>query len=294
MSIVPERPFDRYLVSQSQMKLTLNRKAADPVFFHHVFTSRQQQEFVRRSTIQTGLPHINLGILRCIPVQRPSLAEQEAIAEALSDADALVESLEHLIAKKRLLKQGAMQELLTGKRMLPGFSGAWEVKPLGSLLTVRHGRDQRGIVVPDGEYPILASGGEIGRTNTYLHPGPSVLIGRKGTIDSPQFCSTPFWTIDTLFFTEMAEGVSASFMFYKFWTISWRSHNEASGVPSLNARTIEAIRVCVPPEAEQAAIAAVLSDMDAELAALEVRLSKASQIKQGMMHQLLTGRIRLV
>jgi type I restriction enzyme, S subunit len=223
-----------------------------------------------------------------------TLIEQEAIAAALSDADALIESLEQLIAKKRHLKQGAMQELVTGEKRLPGFNGEWEVKPLEEILKIRHGKSQRGVVTPNGKYPILASGGEIGRTNMSLYEKPSVLIGRKGTIDNPQFISSPFWTVDTLFFTECVDDVSAKFIFYKFCMINWRSYNEASGVPSLNARTIENIEINIPKCPEQTAIAAILSDMDAEIATLEIRLGKTRQLKKGMMQELLTGRIRLI
>ena len=294
VSLVPDQPYDRYLVSQSQMKLTVNRKAADPLFFYYIFSSAEQQKCIRLNTIQTGVPHINLGILRTIPVQLPSLAEQEAIAEALSDADALIESLEQLLAKKRQPKQGAMQELLTGKKRLPGLSGEWEVKRLGELLTICHGKSQRDVAATDGLYPILATGGEIGRANRFLYDKPSVLIGRKGTIDQPQYMDTPFWTVDTLFYSEVHEPNHAKFIFYRFCLIDWKQHNEASGVPSLNARTIENIEINSPEPDEQEAIATIFSDMDAEIAALETKLTKARQIKQGMMQELLTGRIRLV
>jgi type I restriction enzyme S subunit len=140
----------------------------------------------------------------------------------------------------------------------------------------------------------LASGGEIGRTNTALYDKPSVLIGRKGTIDDPRFVSIPFWTVDTLFYTEIATGYSAKFLYYLFCTIHWRNYNEASGVPSLNARTIESISAQLPLIDEQCAIATVLSDMDDEITALERRRDKTRAIKQGMMQQLLTGRVRLV
>jgi len=233
-------------------------------------------------------------VLSCplaIPVCRE---EQHAIASALGDVDALLGSLERLIAKKRDLKQAAMQQLLTGQTRLPGFHGEWEVKHLGVVLKVRHGKSQHDVVSNDGRYPILASGGEIGRTNEYLYDKPSVMIGRKGTIDSPQYVDTPFWTVDTLFFTEMQVGVHAKFVFYKFLLIPWRNYNEASGVPSLNARTIESIEAVFPSFAEQIAIAAVLTDMDAELTALEQRLAKTRDLKQGMMQELLTGRTRLI
>lgn len=122
----------------------------------------------------------------------PTLAEQEAIATALSDTDALIESLEQLIAKKRQIKQGAMQELLTGKRRLTGFSGEWEVKCVGNVLKIAHGRSQHAVENQNGIYPILATGGQIGTANQFLYDKPSVLIGRKGTIDKPRFMDKPF------------------------------------------------------------------------------------------------------
>ena len=267
VSLVPDKTFSAYLVSQSQMKLSVNRKVADPLFLYYFFTSYEQQKSIQGRTIQTGVPHINLGILCEIPVRLPPLAEQGAIAEALSDVDGLLAALEALIAKKRAIKQAAMQQLLTGKTRLPGFSGEWEIRPLGYVLSVRHGKSQVDVLCPDGTYPILASGGEIGRTDSFLYDKPSVLIGRKGTIDNPQFVSSPFWTIDTLFYTEIADKMSAKFLYYKFCTIPWRSYNEASGVPSLNAQTIENIEVRLPKADEQTAIATILSDMDTEITA---------------------------
>jgi len=208
--------------------------------------------------------------------------------------DALLGAQEALLAKKRDLKAAAMQQLLTGETRLPGFSGEWEVKRLGEVLKVCHGKSQHEITAADGKYPILASGGEIGRTNSYIYNQPSVLIGRKGTIDSPQYVDSPFWTVDPLFYTEISRESDAKFIFYKFAMIRWRGYNEASGVPSLNVKTIENIEITIPPLPEQTAIAAVLSDMDAEIAALEAQRDKTRALKQGMKQALLTGRIRLL
>ena len=227
-------------------------------------------------------------------IAKPTFPEQTAIATALSDVDALLTGLDKLIAKKRAIKTAAMQQLLTGQTRLPGFEGEWEVKLLGDVLTMRHGRSQHEVVVTGGKYPILASGGEIGRTDSFLYDKPSVLIGRKGTIDEPQFISSPFWTVDTLFYTEMERGTDAKFVFYKFCMIPWRSYNEASGVPSINARTIENIEIRLPNIQEQTAITAILTDMDAEITALETRCVKTQSLKQGMMQELLTGRTRLL
>jgi type I restriction enzyme S subunit len=160
---------------------------------------------------------LNFAQIRSIKIPLPpTLAEQTAIAIALSDTDALIQNLEKLIAKKRAIKKGAMQELLTGKKRLPGFSGKWDEKKLEECLKVKHGKSQHAIVDPNGEFPILATSGVVGKSNQYLYNKPSVLIGRKGTIDSPQYMDTPFWTIDTLFYTEIFKNSDAKFLFYRF------------------------------------------------------------------------------
>ena len=187
-----------------------------------------------------------------------------------------------------------MQELLTGKTRLPGFSGEWKVKRLGDLLSVMHGKSQKDVVVDSGKFPILGTGGIMGWTNDFLHDQPCVLIGRKGSIDKPQYMDTPFWSVDTLFYCIIKNKNNAKYLYYQFCQIDWYSYNEASGVPSLNSGTIEKITIQISGPKEQEAIAEVLSDMDAEITALEQRLEKTKAIKQGMMQQLLTGRIRLV
>lgn len=247
-----------------------------------------------RLTTGSTFPNINSQSIGAISLLLPPRNEQSAIATVLSDIDSLIESLERLIAKKRAIKQGAMQELLTGKRRLPGFKKKWHCRKFGDVLTVRHGRSQRGISAHDGKYPILASGGIIGRTNTPLYTKPSVLIGRKGTIDRPQYQSGPFWTVDTLFYTEICQQCSPKFLYYLFSTIDWRTYNEASGVPSLNASTIEQIEFNSPDLDEQHAIATIVSHFDDELELEFRRLTKYIAMKQGMMQVLLTGRIRLL
>jgi len=251
---------------------------------------RSQVEHVQYGTAQKQF-NISDAINFSYPV--PPLTEQRSIAEALSGADILIETMEQLLAKKRDLKKGAMQGLLTGKQRLSGLTGTWDTKRLGQLLTIRHGRSQHDVASENGRFPILATGGVIGKADDCLYDGPSVLIGRKGTIDKPRFMDTPFWTVDTLFYSEVHEPNNAKFLYYRFCLIDWMQYNEASGVPSLNAKTIESIEVQIPSGEEQQSIALLLSDMDAEIAALEEKLEKTLLLKQGMMQELLTGRIRL-
>jgi type I restriction enzyme, S subunit len=252
------------------------------------FQSHRVISWLIQNAIGTTMASLNQEILSKVVIPLPpTKAEQEAIACTLSDIDALIESLDRLLTKKRQIKQGAMQELLRSK-------DGWEKKRIGDVLTIAHGRSQHEVVDENGDYPILASGGQIGRAITYLYNKPSVLIGRKGTIDKPQYMDRPFWTVDTLFYSVIHEPNNAKYLFYQFCLIPWREYNEASGVPSLNARTIESIEITVPSPKEQIEIANILSDMDAEIGSIESKLTKTRQLKQGMMHELLTGKIRLV
>ena len=243
-------------------------------------TSNSMKNIAKERLLEIGIP-------------KPTIPEQHRIAEALSDFDELIASLEKLIEKKKAIKQGAMQELLTGKRRLPGFSGEWKTYKLGEALSVKHGKAQQEIETPVGKYPILATSGTIGRTNAYLCNLPSVLIGRKGTIDKPQYMDTPFWTIDTLFYTLINADFHAKYLYYLFCTIPWNDYNEASGVPSLSASVIESIPAKIPYYNEQLLISNYLTDLDEQIIRLEKKSKKARLIKQGMMQQLLTGKNRL-
>jgi len=250
---------------------------------------------VRFAIESTGVPQLTAPQIVRHLLPYPPLHEQHAIAEVLSDVDGLIEALDKLIAKKRAIKQAAMQQLLTGKIRLPGFSGEWEVRRLGNILQLQYGKSQKGIAEEGGEYPILATSGIVGKTNQYLYDKPSIIIGRKGTIDTPFYIDVPFWPIDTTFYAVISDKYSPKFIFYLLTTINWQSYNEASGVPSLSADTVHSIEVFIPARVEeQTAIATVLSDIDAEIEALERRREKVKQIKRGMMQELLTGRIRLV
>lgn len=169
----------------------------------------------------------------------------------------------------------------------------WRLCLLGNLLTIKHGKSQRGVADEHGKYPILASGGQIGTSNSFLYEGPSVLIGRKGTIDHPQYVDEPFWSVDTLFYSIIHAPNHPKYLFYQFCMIDWTKYNEASGVPSLNAQTIQNIFVRVPSPDQQILIAGTLSDADALIESLEQLIAKKRQIKQGAMQELLTGKRRL-
>lgn len=274
---------------------------------------------------------IDQGVLGKCPVLLPPYKEQETIAEALSDADALIESLEQLLAKKRQLKQGAMQELLTGKKRLPRFSEKWGVKALGELFTFSGGlsasRDQLSTEghcylhygdihlssksfidvraefqdIPKLKVPLnkiaakalLADGDVVFVDASEDDEGASkhvVVVNPNGTPFISGLHTIVAKTTDGELekryrrYCFQTRGVKAQFLFFAVGT-------KVSGISKTN---IAKITMPVPPLAEQAAIAEILSDMDTEVDALALRLSRARLLKKGMMQELLTGRVRLV
>ncbi len=225
----------------------------------------------------------------CIP---QSIVEQRRIASALTSVDNLISSLAKLIEKKKNIKQGAMQQLLTGKTRLKGFEGVWVERKLGDIFVIGNGRDYKHL--KSGCIPVYGTGGLMTYVNNYLNDGETVCIGRKGTIDIPQYHVGKIWTVDTLFYTYNFNNASPKFLYYLFWTIDWYAYNTSTGVPSLTAQNISSINVMLPSLKEQHAIATILTKMDDEITALAAKKAKYEAVKQGMMQQLLTGKLRLI
>jgi len=162
----------------------------------------------------------------------------------------------------------------------------WEVKTLSNLAKIMYGKDQKQIITENGKYPILGTGGIMGSTNKFLYDKPSVLIGRKGTIDKPVYMDTPFWTVDTLFYTEVFRNTFPKWLFYKFQTINWYLYNEASGVPSLSGSTIYKIKMELPCFSEQTKIANFLSAIDEKIGHCQTQIEKTEQYKKGLLQKM--------
>jgi type I restriction enzyme S subunit len=225
----------------------------------------------------------------------PPLPEQRAIAEALSDVDGLLGGLDRLIAKKRDLKQAAMQQLLTGQTRLPGFHGEWVVKQLGNIAPMQRGFDLPNAELRSGPYPVVYSNGILNHHEHFQAGGPGVVTGRSGTIGKVTFVEGPYWPHNTALWVTSFKNNNPRFVFYFYTHIGFEMFATGSGVPTLNRNDVHAFEIAIPPtEGEQTAIAAVLSDMDAELVALEQRREKTRALKQAMMQELLTGKTRLV
>lgn len=288
------------------------RSGADTTFITYQVSSAIQK--LLGLSAGSTFPNVDGKSIRSITILLPQYEEQRAIATALSDVDALINSLDRLIAKKRDLKQAAMQELLTGKRRLPGFSGEWEETTLGQigeciigltykpenvvehgLLVLRSSNVQSGrlayadnvyvnIVVPEN---LITRPGDI---LICVRNGSRALIGKCARIDEAAAGLT-FGAFMSIYRTKHSQ-----YIFHAFQAnnIQRQIHeNIGATINQITNKDLNAFRVKLPPDDEQEAISTVLSDMDAEIVALEQKRDKTIALKQGMMQELLTGRIRL-
>lgn len=229
----------------------------------------------------------------------PTKTEQTAIASVLSDVDALIEKLEKLVAKKRAIKRGAMQELLAGKRRLPGFSGMWEVKKMGDVSAIKTGKKNNEDKVKNGQYPFFVRSQTVERINTYSFDGEAILVPGEGGIGSIfHYVNDKFDYHQRVYkISDFHENMCGKFIYYcmiqTFYKQAMRNSVKAT-VDSLRLPTFVEFEFLVPSFEEQTAITQVLSDVDAEIEELEQKLNKYEMIKQGMMQVLLTGKIRLI
>ena len=242
--------------------------------------------------------HIYINNLAQVQIKLPPIAEQNAIAEALSDVDGLINSLEALIAKKRAIKQATMQQLLTGKTRLPGFSGAWDMKWFEELFKRLNGNShkiQTSEYSVNGLHPVIDQGQDaiVGYSDQteklFKCPADGVIVFGDHT-RIVKFVDVDFLigADGTQLLAMKGDGIT-KFFYYQLLTkdIPDTGYNR-------HFKFLKDLTFKTPRWEEQYAIAAVLSDMDAEIAALEQRRDKTIAIKQGMMQQLLTGRVRLV
>jgi len=293
-------PSGVYAYPDLMMRLRFKATETAHWFWRYANSANGRRYFVSVAAGSTGtMPKISGDKLRNMPLPLAKPPEQRAIAKVLSDVDALLGGLERLIAKKRDLKQAAMQQLLTGQTRLPGFSGEWEVKRLGEIAHIKTGSRNNEDKIDGGEYPFFVRSENVERIDSYSHDCEAILVPGEGRIgDIFHYINGRFDVHQRVYaITRFGPGMFAKFVhLYMAMNFgAWAIQNTVKAtVDSLRLPTFQTFKMKVPPtKEEQTAIATVLSDMDAEIAALEARRDKTRALKQGMMQELLTGRIRL-
>ena len=271
------------------------------LFFY--LQNNQLLEYFYEALTGSTIKNLGLNVIRKAKILLPPLPEQLRIAEVLSDTDLYITTLERLIAKKEAVKQGVMQELLTGKRRLSGFKGEWAEKRLGEIAEVIMGQSPQ-----SHSYNYNINGLPLIQGNTNIKDRKTVAEIYTTHITKIAHIGDIILTVRApvgitgrvMFKCCIGRGVCAikgnDFLYHTLIFIEpcWAKLSKGSTFDSVTGQDINNIFIKIPPTlAEQTAIAEILSDMDAELSALKKKLKKIRLIKQGMMDTLLTGKIRL-
>jgi type I restriction enzyme S subunit len=269
-------------------------KCNDPKYIYFLFSYIDIEQFATGS----GVPTLNRNDVHLFEALCPPFPEQQAIAEALSDVDAVVSSLTKLINKKKNIKQGAMQELLTGKKRLEGFDDKWVEVELGDICEIKKGQMITEKEIEPGKVPVIAGGKQPAYYHRYANrKGKTITISASGAnAGYVSFHQEPIFASDCSTIEE-SKNYDIIFIFSALLLKQPEIYNAQTGgaQPHIHPRDLKPLRVLTPSNVEeQTSIASILSDMDAEIEALEQKLNKYKAIKQGMMHELLTGRIRLI
>jgi len=272
----------------------------------------------------TSVPQINNKHINPFIIPIPPKPEQQAIAQALSDTDALIDALEKLIEKKCHIKQGAMQELLTGKRRLPGFEVKqgykqmelgeipedWETSKLQNHVEITSGDSPSKFTFKENGVPYYKVE-QLNNANKYLSKETPYFIDTKNTVlkNSVIFpkrgaaiflnkirllADDAFFDTNLMALTIHTDELLTEYLFYILDFNGLDQIADTTSVPQINNKHINPFVIPMPPKSEQQAIAAILSDMDSEIEAIENKLQKTKAIKGGMMEKLLSGKIRLV
>ena len=299
--------------------LMVDTEQVDNAFLYAIV---QSDEFFAMANMSYGthMPRTDWTVMRNFTVMLPPILEQNAIADVLLDVDGLINALEALITKKCAIKQATMQQLLTGKTRLPGFSGAWETKRLGELGPFVKGRGIKRDDVTDEGVPCLRYGElytqyqdyilkvasrippNVAATALPIKTGDLLFAGSGETAEEIGRCAAylgeeqAYAGGDVIVLTPSGQNSIYLGHLMNSSTVSTQKARMGQGdaVVHIYINNLAQVQIELPPIIEQNAIADVLSDMDAEISALEQRRDKTIAIKQGMMQQLLTGRVRLV
>jgi len=164
----------------------------------------------------------------------------------------------------------------------------WEALNWDDVCEICYGKDQKSVQDENGIYGIYGTGGLMAMTNSFLCDKPSVMIGRKGTIDKPFYLDRPFWTVDTLYYTKTNDNIDTKWFYYSVLGTPLIKYNEATGVPSLSRANLYKIKVAVPPLPEQQKIAEILSTVDSKIDLIEQQIAECTQLKKGLMQKLLS------
>lgn len=280
----------------SPLYLIFGFNKGDINFFEYYFKSTHWHNYLKaKANYGARFDRINITTddFMDMPMPYPNLLEQKKIAECFISIDKEIDATKRKLEQLKEHKKGLMQKLFPAKgKTLPELrfpefqnDGEWVEVPFGSIINVNSGKDYKHLDV--GNIPVYGTGGYMLSVNDRLSDIDAVGIGRKGTIDKPQYLKAPFWTVDTLFFLTSSKNYDIRYLYYLCQTIPWKTYGEQTGVPSISKNSIDKLDVVITTNlVEQQKIAQSLLHLDNAIDAIKRKIHLLETHKYGLMQNL--------
>lgn len=272
--------------------------SVDPHYLSYFFRSGVGRKLV--GPLAQGATRYNIAKTKFLDLELPipDIGQQRAIADALKNVDDLIAMVERLITKKQAIKTGMMQQLLTGRTRLPGFKSEWHKTQLGEITRIKTGSRNNQDKTSGGQYPFFVRSATVEKIDSYSYDCEAILVPGEGGIGSIfHYVNGKFEVHQRVYkISDFTQGISGRFIFYymrQFFGNHAMENSVKATVDSLRLPTFQSFDVLLPSFEEQQEIVEALDSAESELSLLQSRMSKARNIKQAMMQQLLTGHTRL-
>jgi type I restriction enzyme S subunit len=278
--------YNRYIISNKQLRVTLDKDIVDPLFAYYWFASPIISDTILKSDTGSTIPLINLTVLKGLPINLPPLPEQHAIASVLSSLD---DKIDLLHRQNKTLE--SMAETLFRQWFFEEADEGWEEGSLSDLVVVKYGKDHKKLV--DGVIPVFGSGGIMRYADTSLYTRESVLIPRKGTLNNVIYIDEPFWTVDTMFYTEMKKPNIAKFIYHFVKDIDFAGMNVGSAVPSMTTEVLNSIPISVPTDSMLQQFENSVKDLFKKRKENQKQIKLLESLRDTLLPKLMSGEVRV-
>lgn len=262
----------------------INIKEVLPEYLYYYLVSNLGQEEIKRGTVGAVQPKLPLKNVQDITVVYPKLEDQEKIVKILNVIDSKIDTNNKI--NENLLQQA---QAIYYDMFITNASSSWQLGHLSDLITVRYGKDHKKLA--DGAYPVYGSGGIMRYVERPLYDKESVLIPRKGTLNNVMYVNEPFWSVDTMFFTEMKLPNVAKFVFHFVKSKDLASLNAGSAVPSMTTDILNAMELSIPDSDTSAKFESVVAPMYQTMQQNTKESGKLAELRDSLLPRLMSGKL---
>lgn len=297
--------------NQACCVMSCNALLNNKYLFYSLYSAR---DYILTLSYGSGQPNISQETMKSFKLCTPSIDEQQQIVDYLDKKcgkiDRVVETQKDLIEKLKEYKQSIITEAVTkgldkstplkdsGIEWIGKIPQHWEVCRLKNYAKIQNGQDFKFVEDDNGSIPVIGSGGEFALANKYLYNGESVLLGRKGTIDKPLYVKCAFWTVDTMYYTQLENITFGKYFYYLCKTINFDFYQYGSAVPSMTQRDLNSVQFPLPRKDEQKQIADYLdkkcSEIDFAISEKKQLIEKLTEYKKSLIYECVTGKRKVV